>query len=141
MRRPAAESEPSATTAAKLRQSAQSGSETAIPFNPVWRLFNHRQFRITSEWTIFHSSTAKRRAEMNKGKVVVLGANGHIGHAVAQAFVNAGWDVTGMARSDKHAPGVRFVKGDSDSVEDMRRAIGDAEIVVNALNMRYDQWF
>lgn len=78
---------------------------------------------------------------MSKGKVVVLGVNGHIGHAVAQAFVNAGWDVTGMARSDKQAPGVRFVQGDSDSVEDMRRAIGDAEVVVNALNMPYDQWF
>ena len=79
---------------------------------------------------------------MSKGKVVVLGVNGHIGHAVAQAFVNAGWDVTGMARSDKHkTPGVRYVKGDSDSVEDMRRAIGDTEVVVNALNMQYDQWF
>jgi nucleoside-diphosphate-sugar epimerase len=79
---------------------------------------------------------------MSKGKVVVLGINGHVGHAAAQAFVNAGWDVTGMGRSDKHkAPGVRFVKGDSDSVEDMRRAIGDAGAVVNALNMQYDQWF
>ena len=79
---------------------------------------------------------------MSKGKIVVLGVNGHIGQAVAQAFVNAGWDVTGMARSDKHrTPGVRYVKGDSDSVADMRAAIGDAEVVVNALNMRYDQWF
>ena len=79
---------------------------------------------------------------MSKGKVVVLGLNGHIGQAVAKAFRDAGWDVAGMARSDKHkTAGIRFVQGDSDSVEDMRRAIGDAEIVVNALNMRYDQWF
>ena len=79
---------------------------------------------------------------MSKGKVTVLGVNGHIGHAVARAFVAKGWDVTGMARADKHhTPGVRYVKGDSDSVEDMRRAIGDSEVVVNALNMRYDQWF
>ncbi len=78
----------------------------------------------------------------SKGKIVVLGVNGHIGHAVAQAFVAAGWDVTGMARTDKHkTPGVRYVAGNSDSVEDMRRAIGDAEVVVNALNMQYDQWF
>ena len=78
----------------------------------------------------------------SKGKIVVLGVNGHVGHAVAQAFVNAGWDVTGMARSDKQKiAGVRYVQGDSDSVEDMRRAIGDTQIVVNALNMRYDQWF
>jgi len=79
---------------------------------------------------------------MSKGKVVVLGLNGHIGHAVAVAFRDAGWDVAGMARSDRHrTPGIRYVQGDSDSVEDMRRAIGDAQIVVNALNMRYDQWF
>ncbi|MGN6156564.1 MAG: NAD-dependent epimerase/dehydratase family protein [Devosia sp.] len=79
---------------------------------------------------------------MSKGNVVVLGLNGHIGHAVAVAFRDAGWEVTGMARSDKHrTPGIRYVQGDSDSVEDMRRAIGDAEIVVNALNMPYDKWF
>ncbi|HEX4298002.1 MAG TPA: NAD-dependent epimerase/dehydratase family protein [Devosia sp.] len=79
---------------------------------------------------------------MSTGKVVVLGINGHIGKAVAEAFATAGWDVTGMGRSDKHRlAGVKFVAGDSDSVADMRRAIGDAEIVVNALNMRYDQWF
>ena len=79
---------------------------------------------------------------MSKGKVVVLGVNGHIGQAVAKAFVAKGWDVMGMARSDRHhLSGVKFVRGDSDSVADMRAAIGDAEIVVNALNMRYDQWF
>src|SRR6218665_2819603 len=78
---------------------------------------------------------------MGKGKVVVLGVNGHIGGATAQAFAAAGWEGTGKARSEKHAlPGVRFVKGDSDSVADMRRAIGDAELVVNALNLPYHQW-
>jgi nucleoside-diphosphate-sugar epimerase len=78
---------------------------------------------------------------MSKGKVVVLGVNGHIGKAVAKAFAAAGWDVTGMARTDKHrVPGVRFVQGDSDSVADMRRAIGDAEVVVNALNLPYHTW-
>ena len=64
---------------------------------------------------------------MSRREVVVLGLNGHIGKAVAQAFVATGWDVVGMARTDKHRlPGVLFVQGDSDSVEDMRRAIGDA---------------
>ncbi len=79
---------------------------------------------------------------MNKGNVVVLGVNGHIGRAVAEAFVAAGWDVTGMARTEKHPiAGVRFVAGDSDSVADMAAAIGDAEIVVNALNLPYHTWF
>ena len=51
---------------------------------------------------------------MSKREVVILGVNGHIGQAVARAFVDNGWDVTGMARTDKHKlPGVRFVAGDS----------------------------
>lgn len=79
---------------------------------------------------------------MSKGQIVVLGVNGHIGRAVAKAFVAAGWDVAGMARTDKHhLAGVRFVKGDSDSVSDMRAAIGDADVVVNALNLPYHTWF
>ncbi|MEO6012176.1 MAG: NAD-dependent epimerase/dehydratase family protein [Devosia sp.] len=78
---------------------------------------------------------------MSKGKVVILGLNGHIGRALAEAFAAAGWETSGMARTDKHKlPGVRFVRGDSDSVEDMKRAIGDTQIVVNALNLRYDAW-
>lgn len=79
---------------------------------------------------------------MSTGKVTILGLNGHIGQATAKAFVAAGWEVTGMGRTDKHhTPGVRFVRGDSDSVEDMRRAIGESDVVMNALNMRYDLWF
>ena len=78
---------------------------------------------------------------MSKRQVAVLGVNGHIGRAVAQAFAAAGWEVAGMARSDRHPlPGVRFVAGNSDSVEDMRRAIGGAPVVVNALNLPYAQW-
>ncbi len=78
---------------------------------------------------------------MSKGKVVVLGVNGHIGQAAAKAFAAAGWGVAGMARTDKYrTPGIRFIQGDSDSVADMRRAIGDAEVVVNALNLPYHTW-
>ena len=36
---------------------------------------------------------------MSNRKVVVLGLNGHIGKAVAEAFVATGWEVTGMART------------------------------------------
>lgn len=78
---------------------------------------------------------------MSKGQAVILGLSGHIGRAAAEAFVAAGWTVTGMARTER-APiaGVRFVAGDAGSVDDMRRAIGDAEIVVNALNLPYAAW-
>lgn len=75
------------------------------------------------------------------GKVTILGINGHIGSHAARAFVAAGWDVTGFGRSNRaRIDGVRFIAGDADSVEDMRRAIGDADVVLNALNLPYDQW-
>ena len=74
-------------------------------------------------------------------KVTVLGLNGHIGLAITQAFADAGHEVTGFGRSNKHPdPRVRFAKGDAESVNDMRVAIADADVVVNALNLRYDQW-
>ncbi len=78
---------------------------------------------------------------MSKGKVIVLGVNGHVGRVVAEAFLAAGWEVSGMARQDRaNIPGVRFVQGDSDSVEAMRAAIGDIDVVVNALNLPYASW-
>jgi nucleoside-diphosphate-sugar epimerase len=74
-------------------------------------------------------------------KVTILGINGHIGHHAALAFVAAGWQVTGFGRSNKHPiAGVTFSKGDAENVEDMRRAIGDSEVVVNALHLPYHQW-
>ena len=78
---------------------------------------------------------------MTQGKVTILGINGHIGHHVAKAFVEAGWDVAGFGRADRlPVTGVRFIKGDADSVADIRAAIGDSEVVVNALNLPYHQW-
>ncbi len=76
------------------------------------------------------------------GRVTILGINGHVGHHAAKAFVAAGWEVRGFGRSNRYpVEGVRFVAGDAGSVEDMRRAIGDSEVVVNALNLPYPDWF
>lgn len=73
--------------------------------------------------------------------VIVLGINGHIGNAVARAFLAAGYAVTGFGRSNKHPiPGVSFIKGDADDVAQLRAAIGDTDLVVNALNLPYHQW-
>lgn len=77
----------------------------------------------------------------SKGKVTVLGINGHIGNAAAAAFAEAGWEVTGFGRSNrKPLPGVRFLQGDADRTEDLARAVANAEVVVNALNLPYDRW-
>jgi nucleoside-diphosphate-sugar epimerase len=73
--------------------------------------------------------------------VTILGINGHIGNAAARAFLDAGWQVTGFGRSNRHPiAGVRFHQGDADSIADMQAAIGKSEVVVNALNLPYHQW-
>lgn len=75
------------------------------------------------------------------GRVTILGINGHIGQFAARAFVAGGWEVTGFGRSNKApVPGVGFVRGDADGIEDMAAAVAGADVVVNALNLRYDQW-
>lgn len=78
---------------------------------------------------------------MSKGKVTVLGINGHIGHHAAAAFVAAGYTVSGFGRTNRQPiAGVSFVKGDAASVDDLTAAIAGADIVVNALNLPYDKW-
>ena len=78
---------------------------------------------------------------MSHGKVIVLGINGHVGHHIAKAFVAGGWEVFGMGRTNKQpVAGVTFIKGDAESVADLKAAIGDIDVVVNALNLPYHQW-
>jgi nucleoside-diphosphate-sugar epimerase len=78
----------------------------------------------------------------NKGTVTILGINGHVAQWAARAFVDAGWTVRGMGRSNRQPiAGVAFIKGDAESVADMARAVEGSDVVVNALNLPYDKWF
>lgn len=78
---------------------------------------------------------------MARGKVTVLGINGHVGNPVAAAFAAAGWEVVGFGRSNRRPiAGVRFVEGDARNVEDMRAAIAGSDVVVNALHLPYNAW-
>ena len=78
---------------------------------------------------------------MSKGKVTILGINGHIGHFAARAFRDAGFAVTGFGRSNRQPiEGVAFITGDANRLEDVQAAVAEADIVVNALNLPYDQW-
>jgi nucleoside-diphosphate-sugar epimerase len=73
--------------------------------------------------------------------VTVLGFNGRVGQAISRAFVDAGWNVVGMGRHNSAAlTGVTFVQGDARNPEDIRLAVRGADVVVNALNPKYDQW-
>ena len=79
---------------------------------------------------------------MSHGNVTVLGINGHVGHAIANAMQAAGWQVTGFGRSNKQPiPGVAFHKGDASSVSDIAAAVAGADVVVNALNLPYPDWY
>jgi nucleoside-diphosphate-sugar epimerase len=74
-------------------------------------------------------------------KIVILGINGHIGQAAARAFVEAGWQVSGFGRSNREPiAGVTFIKGDAESVADMKAAVADVDVVFNALNLPYHEW-
>jgi nucleoside-diphosphate-sugar epimerase len=78
---------------------------------------------------------------MSKGKVTVLGINGHIGHHAAQEFQHAGWDVTAFGRTNRNpVAGVKFVAGDAADIAALKSVIADADVVVNALNLPYDKW-
>ncbi|MGV8853701.1 MAG: NAD-dependent epimerase/dehydratase family protein [Devosia sp.] len=78
---------------------------------------------------------------MSKGKIIVLGTNGHIGHHAAQAFHAAGFDVSGFGRTNRlPITGVDFIMGDAGNLAELKAAIAGADIVVNALNLPYDKW-
>lgn len=78
---------------------------------------------------------------MTKGRVTVLGSNGHIGNAAMIAFRDAGWSVTGLGRTNRRpVSGTTFVAGDADDVAVVRAAIADADVVVHALHLPYHQW-
>lgn len=79
---------------------------------------------------------------MSNDRVLIIGINGHVGHAAAQAFVDAGWSVTGFGRSNRQPiAGVTFVRGDADDVGALKAAIAEADVVFNGLNLPYDKWF
>ncbi len=73
--------------------------------------------------------------------VTILGINGRVGQAIAGAFVDANWRVIGMGRSNRaQLAGVEFFEGDVDFPDQTRRAVAEADVVVNAINLPYDKW-
>lgn len=74
--------------------------------------------------------------------VTILGINGHVGHAAAQAFAAAGWRVIGFGRSNKRPlAGVEFMAGDAADGDALKAATQDADVVFNGLNLPYDKWY
>jgi len=87
------------------------------------------------------SSSNSRELIMTKGKVTILGSNGHLGHAAMVGFRDAGWAVTGLGRSNrKPVAGTDFLAGDADHLDVVKAAIEEADVVVYGLHLPYDKW-
>ena len=73
--------------------------------------------------------------------VLVLGARGRLGGAVAMAFAAAGWRVLAQRRAGGEAPapvaGVEWVLADAADTATLQRAAAGACVVVHAMNPAY----
>jgi len=75
--------------------------------------------------------------------IVIAGAAGRIGHAAAEAFLEAGWTVRGIARGAKLGrlpAGVEPVEADAMDRDAVTAACAGADVVLHALNPPYDKW-
>jgi nucleoside-diphosphate-sugar epimerase len=74
--------------------------------------------------------------------VLILGANGHLGRAVAIAFARAGWRVLAQVRraGEPIAGDVHWLSCDARDVAALVRSGQGARVVVNGLNPPYTRW-
>ena len=75
--------------------------------------------------------------------VLILGAAGRIGQALAAAFADAGWQVRAQARKDLPAAlhgRVQAVRCDAFDAAALAAAAQGADVVVHALNPPYTEW-
>jgi len=74
--------------------------------------------------------------------VLVLGALGGVGKAVAKTFVRHGWRVFGLVRPGKSGlpDGVEAVTADLFDAAAVARATGPVDVVFNGLNLPYPAW-
>ncbi|TFH28949.1 MAG: NAD-dependent epimerase/dehydratase family protein [Myxococcales bacterium] len=76
-------------------------------------------------------------------EVLVVGANGRIGRASVQAFLDAGWKVRAFVRSgsaDRVRGGVTIFEGDAFDAQAVAASAEGVDVIVNALNPPYDRW-
>jgi nucleoside-diphosphate-sugar epimerase len=74
--------------------------------------------------------------------VIILGAKGRFGQAAMSAFAKAGWDVRAFGRGFTGAApaGVTLIEGDAFDVDVLTRACTGCDVIVNALNLPYQNW-
>jgi nucleoside-diphosphate-sugar epimerase len=77
--------------------------------------------------------------------VLILGAAGRIGSALATAFADAGWAVRAQARKDLPAAlasreGIQLIRADALDPQALRQAAKGVDVIVHALNPPYTEW-
>lgn len=76
-------------------------------------------------------------------RILILGAAGRLGRAAAEAFRDAGWTVESQVRGrsvGNVAPGTRVVEVDAFDAPSLVDAVGDADVVLHALNPPFTEW-
>lgn len=76
-------------------------------------------------------------------EVLVVGANGRIGRAALEAFLEAGWKVRAFVRNgsaERVRSGVTIFEGDAFDARAVAAAAEGADLIVNALNPPYERW-
>lgn len=79
----------------------------------------------------------------NASSVLILGANGRLGCAAAQAFAAAGWTVLAQVRNTPSPllpPAARILRMDLSNVSAVASAAAGASTVVYAVNPAYPRW-
>ena len=66
-----------------------------------------------------------------KGRIVIAGGTGFIGHAVVQEFSAAGYEVVVLSRSDRPVTGATVVQWDAKTPGTWAEQLDGAEAVIN----------
>jgi nucleoside-diphosphate-sugar epimerase len=95
-------------------------------------------------------TNASRAAVVRPGNnvLLIIGATGGIGGALAQAFLGDGWRVRALTRNVavaqqacSHLPGIEWIAGDAMLASDVVRAAQGVSCIVHAANPpRYQRW-
>lgn len=83
------------------------------------------------------------KTENSQNTVLIIGAAGNFGAAVAPALVAAGHRVRALRRVKGRAiqiPGVEVIEGDALNPEDVARAAEGVDAIVHAFNVPYPEW-
>jgi nucleoside-diphosphate-sugar epimerase len=88
-----------------------------------------------------HPEVSTDRKNIMKNTVLVLGARGRLGGALAQAFAAAGWRVLAQRRAGGKAsavtPGIEWLDAEAADTPTLKRVAAGARVVVHAMNPAY----